>query len=138
MLNIGTSSEVSWGFKRIELAMALDNTGSMADKNKIVELKKAAKGLINSLAKAAQKKDDVRIAIIPFATDVNVGTENSGATWLNWSGATWKDLSGNCGDVAGAELPAYTSKTECEAAGKVWTAVKKKNWNGCVADRDQD
>jgi Flp pilus assembly protein TadG len=138
VLDIAANSEVSWGFKRIELAMALDNTGSMADKNKMVELKKAAKGLIDTLAKAAQKKDDVRIAIIPFATDVNVGPGNSGATWLNWSGSTWKDLSGNCENASGAEAPAYTSKTDCEAAGKVWVAVKKKNWNGCVADRDQD
>ena len=41
-LNINVSSEVLWGMKKLELALALDNTGSMASSSKMTELKKAA------------------------------------------------------------------------------------------------
>ena len=52
---IGGSSEVTWGIKRLELALALDNTGSMSSNNKMTELKKAAKGLLTTLQKAAKR-----------------------------------------------------------------------------------
>ena len=84
-MDIGSSSEVVWGTKTLELALALDNTGSMASANKMTELKKAAKGLLDTLHKAAGKTDDVRVAIIPFATDVNIGTGNVNAAWLDWT-----------------------------------------------------
>lgn len=44
-LSIGGSSEVTCGIKKLELALALDKTGSMAQNNKMVELQKAAKSL---------------------------------------------------------------------------------------------
>jgi hypothetical protein len=34
-----TTAQVRWGFRTLEVALALDNTGSMAQKNKITELK---------------------------------------------------------------------------------------------------
>ena len=48
-LNIDVSSQVVWGMKKLELALALDNTGSMASSNKMTELKKAAKNLLQTL-----------------------------------------------------------------------------------------
>jgi Flp pilus assembly protein TadG len=84
-INLGVSSEVVWGVKKLELAMALDVTGSMAQSNKIAELKKAAKGLLTTLKSAAKKDGDIKIAIAPFAVNVNVGTSNVNASWLDWS-----------------------------------------------------
>ena len=39
-LNINVKSEVLWGIKKLELALALDNTGSMASSSKMTELKR--------------------------------------------------------------------------------------------------
>ena len=73
-LTVSATAEVIWGIKRLNLALALDNTGSMASSGKMTALKAAAHNLLNTLQAAAKKPDDVKVSIIPFATDVNVGT----------------------------------------------------------------
>jgi Flp pilus assembly protein TadG len=73
-IDLSVSSQVRWGFKALELALALDNTGSMAAKNKMTELKAAVKLLFSILKKNSRVPDDTRIAVIPFNTVVNVGT----------------------------------------------------------------
>ena len=40
---LSVNTEIVWGVKKLELALALDVTGSMASNNKMTELKKAAK-----------------------------------------------------------------------------------------------
>ena len=84
-MNLSVSTDVVWGVKRLELALALDVTGSMASSNKMTELKKAAKSLLTTLKGTAKKDGDVRVAIVPFSVDVNVGTNNVNAAWLDWS-----------------------------------------------------
>lgn len=83
-IDIGSSAEVSWGIKRLEVALALDNTGSMASSNKMTELKKAAHTLLDTLKKAAKKPDDVKVAIIPFDTTVNIGTGYKNENWIDY------------------------------------------------------
>jgi len=41
-LDISTSADVKWGIKKLEVALALDNTGSMAQNSKLTQLKTAA------------------------------------------------------------------------------------------------
>ncbi len=50
----------------------------------MTELKKAAKQLLDKLKPLAKKDGDVKVAIIPFNTDVNMGTNNVGANWIRW------------------------------------------------------
>lgn len=85
-IDISTFSEVVWGMKRLELALVLDNTTSMASQSRMVELKKATKSLLATLKKAAIKPEDIRVAIVPYGTDVNVGNTatNRSANWLDW------------------------------------------------------
>lgn len=83
-MTVSSGAEVLWGMKRLELAMALDNTGSMSSSNKMTQLKLAAKDLLTTLQGAAKKPDDIKISIVPFATDVNVGTGNVNANWIKW------------------------------------------------------
>jgi Flp pilus assembly protein TadG len=128
-IEIGSSGEVVWGMKKLELALALDNTGSMSSSNKMTELKTATKNLINTLHKAAKKEGDVKIAIIPFATDVNVGTTNVSASWLDWT--DWNNKNGSC------TKSSYKTKSTCQSAGGTWTSSSHSNWNGCVWDRAQ-
>ena len=81
-MDLRATSQVRWGFKSLELALALDNTGSMASKNNMVELKAAVKLLLATLKKNSRVPGDTKIAIIPFATVVNIGTENAHAPWI--------------------------------------------------------
>ena len=83
-MEIGSNAQVVWGMKRLELALALDNTGSMSSSQKMTQLKLAAKDLLKTLQNAAKKPDDVKVSIVPFATDVNVGTGYVNATWIRW------------------------------------------------------
>jgi Flp pilus assembly protein TadG len=81
---IGVSSTTKWGNQRYRVALALDNTGSMASADKIDQLKIATKQLIEDFYKMASSNDDVYISIVPFAKAVNVGASNYNATWLRW------------------------------------------------------
>jgi Mg-chelatase subunit ChlD len=83
-IDIDTSSEVVWGMKRLELALALDNTGSMGSDGKMTALKTAAHNLLDTLKKAA-KPDDINVAIVPFDTTVNIGTEYKDQFWIDYS-----------------------------------------------------
>ncbi len=113
-LSIGAKSQVNWGMKKLELALALDNTGSMAWSNKMTNLKKAAKNLLTTLKKAAQKDGDVKVAIIPFDTTVNLGTSYKDQPWFD------------------------TDSIDCNGSkkGAGCTPSNWKNfWEGCVRDR---
>src|SRR5262245_25326505 len=83
-INLSVSNEIVWGVKRLELALALDTTGSMASNNKMTELKKAAKSMLDTLKKAAKKDGDIKVSIVPFNMDVNADPANVNATWLRW------------------------------------------------------
>jgi Flp pilus assembly protein TadG len=91
---VGAHAEVTWGIKKLEVALALDNTGSMESNNKMVELKKAAKNLISILQKAAKNPGDVKVSIIPFHVQTKVGTANVNAAWLRWD--LWESENGSC------------------------------------------
>ncbi len=92
---IKTTAQVRWGYRTLEVALALDNTGSMAQKNKLTELKAAVKLLLSTLKANSKTPDDTKIAIVPFNTVVNIGTAYATAPWLsfdstvtssNWNG----------------------------------------------------
>jgi hypothetical protein len=140
-IDIGTSTEVVWGILKIELALALDNTGSMASNGKMTELKKAATQLLEKLKPLAKKPGDVKVAIIPFATDVNVGTGYVNAGWIRWD--EWEERNGSCmnsgnevKDRWGNRIPTKTACTETDP-NATWKLNARSTWNGCVADRDQ-
>ena len=128
--NFSADSEVLWGIKKLNLALVLDNTGSMASNAKMTNLKVAAHNLLTTLQNAANAPGDVQVAIVPFAVDVNVGTGHVDASWIDWT--DWEDANGTC------SKPSYTKKSSCVANGKTWTPDAHSTWNGCVNDRDQN
>ncbi len=109
-LNVDVKSEVVWGIRKLEVALALDNTGSMALSQKMTNLKTAAHSLLTTLKNAAKNPGDIKVAIIPFDTTVNLGT--------NYKNNDWFDLS--CSAV---EKPGCNSNS--------W----KNFWDGCIRDR---
>ncbi|HEX8666544.1 MAG TPA: pilus assembly protein [Beijerinckiaceae bacterium] len=92
VLDIGSEAEAAWGTPDIELALVLDNTGSMAEsphgKRKIDELRKAAAGLLKDLRGVAKGKDSVKVSIVPFDTEVRLDPAHRNADWLRWERPT--------------------------------------------------
>ncbi|HMN51313.1 MAG TPA: VWA domain-containing protein [Xanthobacteraceae bacterium] len=117
---VGAQAEVTWGIKKLEIALALDNTGSMLSNNKMTELKTASHNLLNTLQQAARNPDDVKVAIVPFHVQVKVGTANVNATWIKWT--DWD-----------AENQTCTGSSW----NRVCTPKNHNQWTGCIEDRDQ-
>lgn len=84
-INVGASSTVTVGMGTLEVALALDNSGSMAG-SKIAALKTAANDLVDALfdsAKGSTKADPIKIAVVPFAAGVNVGPQYAAESWMD-------------------------------------------------------
>jgi Flp pilus assembly protein TadG len=91
---ITAGSQSAWGTRKIEVALVLDNTGSMASSGKLTEMKKAAKNLVTTLEKVATEPGAVKISLVPFATQVRLDTGLKNAAWLDFAStgtnkATW-------------------------------------------------
>lgn len=112
-------SAVNWGMQKLELALALDNTGSMADNNKMTELKAAAKNLLVKMQQSAKSPGDVKVSIIPFHINVRVDTAGfpNNSSWLKFD--KWDEDNKSC--------------------FLFWCTYKNRNqWDGCIEDRDQN
>jgi Flp pilus assembly protein TadG len=116
-LNVSTASQVVWGTKQLEIALVLDNTGSMADSGKIDALKRASHDMLKSLRTASAASNNVRVSIVPFDTHVNIGPTSR--PWIDWS--TFDDDQPN---VRVASLSGGA-------------ASARDHWTGCVIDRSQ-
>jgi Flp pilus assembly protein TadG len=133
-INFNTSSTTTWGSVRMRVAMALDNTGSMADDGKMPAMQTAAKALVDQLSGLATNNGDIYISIIPFAKDVNVGASNYNQSWVDftdWDVDPATDSFGTCSQAN------KTTRSSCLQSNKTWTPNHSK-WTGCVTDRDQN
>ncbi|AVO45426.1 TadE/TadG family type IV pilus assembly protein [Phreatobacter cathodiphilus] len=106
---VSVISQTSWNEPKIEIALVLDNTGSMAWSGKMAALKAAALDLISELEATRVSADQVKIAVVPFATQVNIGTAYRNETWMRFDGT-------------GIDSTLVTTKSA---------------WTGCLTDRDQ-
>jgi Flp pilus assembly protein TadG len=103
-------SEVMLGMTDLEVALVLDNTGSMAEGGKMGALKRAAKGLVDKLEAASATNPNISIAIVPFDTFVNVKVTNPYPDWLQQALLEKQDRDGDQDFI---------------------------KWQGCITDRDQ-
>ncbi|MCV6577082.1 MAG: pilus assembly protein TadG-related protein, partial [Cohaesibacter sp.] len=74
-MDFKVKSEAVSSDKAIEVAMVLDNSGSMRG-SRISGLKTAAKSLVNILEENQQSSEDLRIALVPFNHLVRVDKSN--------------------------------------------------------------
>lgn len=72
-MTIGAESEVTRSSNNIEVALALDVTGSMSGQ-KITDLKAAAKDLVDLVVQDQQSPYYTKLAIAPYSAAVNVGS----------------------------------------------------------------
>lgn len=119
-VDLGARADARWSIGKVEIALVLDNSGSMSEDGKMEELHKAAKGLLNVLENAVREEGDAKVAIIPFDSRVNVGIGKKDKDWIKWD--DWDD-----------------DNETCTGSGRNQSCEPKNHseWNGCVWDRDQ-
>jgi len=126
-LRISASSQITRMGKKLEVALVLDTTGSMASSSKLTTMQAAAKNLIDTVSAAAVNPGDVKIAIVPFTVDVKVGTTYKNANWIKWKWTTPKTQT--CTGYW------WMGNYSCSDASY---NISPGSWKGCVIDRDQD
>ena len=115
-ISIGVSSTAAYARKKIQVALALDNTGSMGQMGKMAALKTAANDLLTKLQTLNADPGDVKVSIVPFNTQVRVNSTYANAGWLRWGVR-----------LENTNIPAATA-----------TSPTPATWGGCISDRDQD
>ncbi len=137
-LKVSVGAQSRWGTSKMQVALALDVTGSMAWDGKMPALKTATKSLLTTLESSATTPGDVQVAIIPFAKYVNVGKSNYHQNWIDWD--DWDDNNGtDQSTTTCTKKKGKNGKTtnKCETS-TTWVPANHNTWNGCVTDRDKD
>jgi Flp pilus assembly protein TadG len=118
--NIGLQarSRVVKGDGTIEIALVVDNSGSMAGQP-IADLQAAAQSLTQVVFTGAEDSDRVQMAIVPFSGAVNVGSDNRVSPWMDEAGLS---------SLNGANFSANVARfTVFDRMGV--------SWRGCVEAR---
>jgi len=109
-VNVTSSSTVVWGQTKLWVSLALDNTGSMSETDKtgtskMSALKTATHQLLTTLQSAASNPGDVKVAIVPFSKDVNLGTTYKNSSWIDWTDWESAPANGTPGSDVGPGSP---------------------------------
>jgi hypothetical protein len=143
---VSASTTITVGMGTVEVALALDNSGSMLG-TKISTLKTAALNLVDTLFTSAQNSkevDPIKIAVVPFAAGINVGPQYDNASWMDTTGV---------GEYNAYEIKCYANGGTLNSSGvcsvNVGTAIDNftrfksletssgaaVTWGGCVEAR---
>lgn len=118
------STEVMMSGGKYEVALALDNTGSMRNFGRIGALRDAATQLVDDLYRDAGTEDRVKMALIPFVTAVNVGhSAGFDRSWI---------------DPVGADPVFHRNFSQPVDRLDLFTNKMRVSWKGCVEARAQD
>ncbi len=79
-VTVSARSVVRRAVRGMELALIMDNTGSMRGGGKIGTMKSAAHDLIDILYGGNETVDDFWVSLVPYAATVNIGNTNT--AWL--------------------------------------------------------
>jgi hypothetical protein len=119
---IAGDSVARGGGNDLEIALVLDNSGSMAEGGRMDALKAASKELVDILMLDPALKNHVQIAIVPFATSVNVDPANRNAAWMDKAAASATHVENFAADAATKNRFSLFSQMNV-------------NWGGCVEAR---
>jgi len=87
-MGIRAASRVVKGDGTIEVALVLDNSGSMAGQP-ISDLVTASQSLVEVVFTGARLQEDrVKVAVVPFSGAVNVGADKRGEAWIDNDGVS--------------------------------------------------
>ncbi len=80
--DVKAKSIVTREFGNVDVALVLDNTGSMSG-SRMTALKSAARNLVNTVYDAKSDDSVVRVGIVPFSDYVNIGMSRRNASWAD-------------------------------------------------------
>nr|WP_283816653.1 TadE/TadG family type IV pilus assembly protein [Phenylobacterium glaciei] len=145
--NVKANSEVVRSLDKLEIALVLDNTGSMQG-TKLTTLKDAASAMVDKLVEASSRStqvDPLKIALVPFSTTVRVQnttaltsyniTTHTGTgipAWIDPMGSSHYGTGVN-NDIFETAVGNTTTKTDRFAMMK----AIGQSWSGCVEARAQ-
>jgi Flp pilus assembly protein TadG len=121
-MDVHAFSEVNLGSQALELALVLDNTGSMSG-SKIANLKSAANNLIDILKQESSDYAETKIAVVPFAEYVNVGPSRLGESWINAATLGGQPFTGCVGSRSSP------SDLQAGASGEAYPAIANQPCN---------
>jgi Flp pilus assembly protein TadG len=127
-IDVGVTTTVTKKQNNIELALVLDTTGSMGQGGKLGALQSAAKQLVANLFNGNATSDTLKIAVVPFAAAVNIGSSRVNSGWLDT--ATYSAANASTHPIAFEDL----DKTNGVSALSLYTKVGRP-WSGCVRER---
>ncbi|MDF1609626.1 pilus assembly protein [Hoeflea sp. YIM 152468] len=136
---VSAAASTYFSTRAIEIAIALDNTGSMGSGG-IAALKEASHALLNALGEVDTSQQSLKVGLIPFVTAVNVKGEGYNSAWIDTSGkslyngwtflteaqrATRKSSGHNNADFSAGNYPHHSNLF-------AWSGT---TWKGCVEAR---
>lgn len=136
---ISVSASATFSTRSIEIAIALDNTGSMGTGG-INALKAASHALLDSLGDIDTSRQSLKVGLIPFVTSVNIKGEGFDSLWIDEDGkslyngwtfltsaqrATRRSTGNNSTDFSAASYPDHAKLF-------AWSGT---SWKGCVEAR---
>jgi Mg-chelatase subunit ChlD len=133
-IDLVLETEVVASTGRYEVALALDNTGSMLEHNKIGALKKAANQLIDKLYEDEGAEDRVKMALVPFTTTVNIRGRAFNPEWLDPKGLGLGSHRFDAYDREVSRLDIFDAFSD----GQVGPDGLPVAWKGCVEARSGD
>jgi Flp pilus assembly protein TadG len=129
---VAASTTVLLGMGTAEVVLALDNSGSMTG-SKIDALKTAANDLVDTLFAVTQNSpepDPLKIAVVPFAAGVNVGSQYANASWMD----TGNDNPYHADAQKAYGAPSTTNNFTLFSSLKTSSGAAV-TWGGCVEAR---
>jgi Flp pilus assembly protein TadG len=84
-IEVGANAAVSVDFRALEVALVLDNTGSMRSQNRIASLREAAHQFVEIVSDDGNA-ESLRISLVPYSAQVNIGNDVTMEQYLDRDG----------------------------------------------------
>lgn len=118
-LPVRVDSTVKLPNGKVELALVLDNSGSMSG-SKLSDLKDAANSLTDIVFAANPDPDYMKVGVVPFAASVNIGTGFANASWMDRTGRS---------SIHAENFDTTVTRWQ------MLDAMRNVSWGGCVESR---
>jgi hypothetical protein len=125
-MTLKATAETKGAAETLEVALVLDNSGSMDEGTRIEDLRAASAKFIEVLHEDEIVRKKVSVAVVPFSSSVNVGSEHLNASWID-SGTS---------SIHAENLNTYGDSGAPSTRQQVYALLQAGyKWKGCVETR---